>query len=169
MSSSAETPAPAPANTLHKPLIADRRARLAEASRIISNYTGWSAASGLIPVPVLDVAAVAAVQVKMIIELGKLYGQTLSENAVTSVVAVVLGVLLPTGAANLATRFLWSSVPFVGFLSSVASLSAFSSLASYVIGKVFVRYFESGGTFQALTRERLQRELESEMATQQAA
>ena len=70
-----------------------------EASRIISSSTAWSAATGAIPVPLLDVAALAAMQASMIGKIAALYGETLGSQAARSIVSVLLGTLLPAGLA----------------------------------------------------------------------
>lgn len=55
-----------------------------EARRIVGKYTGWAAGTGAIPLPLRDVAAVAAVQPKTVRELFKLYGAHFSESKAKS-------------------------------------------------------------------------------------
>ena len=45
-----------------------------EADRLIRQYIGWSCAGGLVPVPLLDIAAITAAQIQLVRELSALYG-----------------------------------------------------------------------------------------------
>lgn len=71
----------------------------------------------------------------------------ISSSTKWSVVAVLFGTLAPAGAAHYA---LTSSAKFIpGYVSAVSAvtLATFGAAATYAIGKVFVRHFENGGTF----------------------
>ena len=136
--------------------------RLTRASRIISAATGWSVAAGLIPVPILDLAALGAVQVKMISDLGALYGQPLKKEAVRSAVSVLLGVLVPSQIAGGIAVSSPKLVPGMGSVIGAVSFSAFGAAASYAIGKIFVRHFEAGGTIESFQPEFVEEDLKKE-------
>jgi uncharacterized protein (DUF697 family) len=168
----ANDPAAPPAPAAVAPPI-DRDARLGEAARIIASATRWSAATGVIPVPLLDLAALAGVQASMIARLANLYGETLSDNAARSIVSVLLGTLLP---ANLAAGVVGSTVklvPGAGYFIGTASMVALSAAATYAIGKVFVGHFEGGGTLATFSadavKDELKREYQSARARKDAA
>src|SRR3546814_11773464 len=65
------------------------------ASRVIRQNTYWAMGAGVIPWALLDTAAVVAVQLKMLKELGDVYGVPFSANAgksaVTALLATVAG------------------------------------------------------------------------------
>ncbi|HJN31325.1 MAG TPA: DUF697 domain-containing protein, partial [Candidatus Latescibacteria bacterium] len=44
------------------------------AASIVTKYAAAAAAAGLIPMPAADIAAISAVQIKMVHSLSKLYG-----------------------------------------------------------------------------------------------
>ena len=71
VSSEAPAPAGSPDDAVPPPVATPKIeiSREEEANRIISKYVGWGAGSGVIPVPLLDVAAIATVQVMMIRDL----------------------------------------------------------------------------------------------------
>jgi uncharacterized protein (DUF697 family) len=140
----------------------DRDPRLARGSRIIATAVGWSVAAGIIPVPFVDLAALAAVQVKMISDLGDLYGQPLRKEAVRSAVSVLLGVLLPGQLAAAVGGSGAKLVPGIGSVTGAVSLSAFGAAASYAIGKVFLRHFARGGTLATFQPDRVENELKEE-------
>ena len=138
--------------------------RLHKAGEAISSATKWSLAAAIVPVPYLDLAALAAVQGNMIINLAEVYGEKVSKQTVRGLVSVLLGTLLP---ANLATATVGASaklVPGFGTLVGAASLAAFGAAATYAMGKVFVRHFENGGTVACFKAENIQEDLKAEFA-----
>src|SRR3546814_17062890 len=74
------------------------------ASRVIRQNTYWAMGAGVIPWALLDTAAVVAVQLQMLQELGDVYGGPFSANAVTSeattVAATCAGGACGAGVAN---------------------------------------------------------------------
>jgi len=123
--------------------------REAEASRLVDRFSLWSGAAGLIPVPLVDLAAVGGVQVEMVRRLSQVYGVPFSENRGKSIIASIAGTLLPASAATTTTMTLASALKFLpglGTTVAVISMPAFAAGATYVIGKVFMKHFASGGT-----------------------
>lgn len=118
----------------------------ARATDIIRSYMGWSAGAGLVPIPWLDLAAIIGVQLKMLKSLADLYGvpfrQDLVRPAVTALVSTGGSALLAGPAASLA-----KTVPVFGTILGVLTMPALAAAASWATGKVFIRHFESGGTF----------------------
>lgn len=138
--------------------------RLDKAGEAISSATKWSAAAALVPVPYVDLAALAAVQGNMIINLAEIYGERPSKEIVSGIVSVLLGTLLP---ANLTAATIGATAKFIpgyGSLVGAASLAAFGAAATYAIGKIFVRHFEHGGTIATFTAENVKDELKAEFA-----
>lgn len=138
--------------------------RLAEAARIISSASKWSLATGLIPVPVIDLAALAALQGKMVTDLSKLYGQKLSNDAARGVVAVLLGALVPGGVATYAGNAVARSLPGVGAIVGIAGFGGLGAAATYAIGKAFVRHYEGGGSFASFDPKAIEADLVAEFA-----
>lgn len=117
-----------------------------KAKQTVDRHILWSAAAGVIPVPLVDVAAVAAVQVKMLSELSKLYGIPFSKSTAKSLVAALLGSVTPSAATASSVGFV-KLVPVVGPILGTVTMSAFAAAATYAVGRVFITHFESGGTF----------------------
>lgn len=138
--------------------------RLAEAARIISSASKWSLATGLIPVPVIDLAALGALQGKMVTDLSKLYGQNLSKNAVRGVVSVLLGALVPGGVATFAGNTVARSLPGIGTIVGIMSFGGLGAAATYAIGKAFVRHYEGGGSFSSFDPKAIEADLIAEFA-----
>ncbi|MBB6254961.1 YcjF family protein [Nitrospirillum iridis] len=139
--------------------------RLDKASRILARYSGWGIAAGAVPVPVVDLAALAVVQTKMVMELAELYGETVSLESVQALVGVLIGVLVPKSASSLLTQLLVNVLPGVAGLVGLTSMAAFSGVGTYAMGRVFIRYFEGGGRLHGISARAIRRELEREFAT----
>ena len=124
-------------------LVVDREQ---QALTLVKSYVPWSAGVGLLPVPVLDMAALVAVQLRMLSKLSDLYGVRFVENSVKGVVSSLLGSVVSSGVgAGLGS--LVRIVPVVGPLVGAIALPGAYGAATYAIGRVFITHFESGGTF----------------------
>lgn len=138
--------------------------RLDAAGEIIASSTKWSIAASLVPIPYLDIAALGAIQVNMIVDLAKLYDQTATKQAVHGVISVMLGTLVPAGAAQFAVTTSAKLFPGYGTAIGTVSLATFGTAATYSIGKVFVRHFEGGGTIGNFSTAAVQEDLKKEFA-----
>ena len=121
-------------------------ARISEAHEMVKPYVMASLVVGLVPVPVVDLAALTGVQIKMLHSLANQYEIPFSHNMVKSLVApLISSVLTVTTAAPLASAM--KIIPFFGSVSGVISMSVLGGAATYAVGKMFIQHFESGGTF----------------------
>ena len=123
----------------------DNRGR--KARGVVRRFMAYSGAAGLLPLPVIDVAAVTGVQVKMLYALSKIYDVPFNAKLARQLVLALLGgggsVVLALPAAS-ATKF----VPVVGTAASFVLSPAFATLSCYAVGRIFVRHFEAGGTLE---------------------
>jgi uncharacterized protein (DUF697 family) len=125
--------------------MSDSSNRQAQALRIIKSNVGWATGAGLVPFPVLDLAAITAVQVRLVVQLANLYGVPFRRDAVKRIVGVVVG----SGGSYLVSAPLASAVkvvPVVGTFISTFVEPAAAAAATYALGRVFMQHFESGGT-----------------------
>ncbi|MGR9109046.1 MAG: YcjF family protein [Gammaproteobacteria bacterium] len=124
------------------------------ANKLVRNYSLGSALIGAIPLPIVDLAALAAVQLKMLHGLSKVYGVEFSDQLGKSLIASLLGGGLSLSlSTNLAS--LVKTVPIYGTATGMVSVAVFGGASSYAIGKVFIQHFESGGTFLNFDPERV--------------
>jgi uncharacterized protein (DUF697 family) len=116
------------------------------ASKMVKQFALWSGAAGLLPVPLLDVAAVGGVQLQMLRRLSQVYGVPFSENMVKSIIASFAGSAIPasSGMGIASALKMW---PGIGTVMSALTMPALSAAATYAIGKAFIEHFKSGGTF----------------------
>lgn len=136
-------------------------ARLTQAAKIISSATQWSAATGAIPVPVLDLAALATVQTRMLMDLSEVYGQSFGKDTAKAVVSVSLATLLPGVAAGALFGSFSKLGLGVGTVLGMASMAAVGSAATYALGKVFVRHLSYGGEPGAFSAEAVKNDLKA--------
>ncbi len=104
-------------------------------------------AVALIPLPVVDLAAVAAVQIKMLAGMSKIYNVSFNENRAKNILAGLVGSF---GANAMATGLVASAVkivPVFGQFGGAVAMPLVAGAATYAVGNVFVQHFESGGTF----------------------
>jgi uncharacterized protein (DUF697 family) len=143
MASQTTAPEPPPAANVETP--APTKEMLAE--RTIRENVLWAGGGALLPVPVLDVVAITAVELKMLKELSALYGLTFQEDQVKNILfSLAAGLGAPTiGAA--VTASLLKTIPLIGSLSGLVAVPTFAAAFTYAVGKIFLQHFASGGTF----------------------
>jgi uncharacterized protein (DUF697 family) len=138
--------------------------KTAEAERIVNSYVGWSAGAGLIPLPLIDLAAITAVELKMLDDLAKFYDIPFSRNAAKSIIGSLVGgagtVLAAVPAASI-VKF----VPLVGGIAGMLTEPAIAAAATYALGRVFIQHFESGGTFLDFKPEEVRAYYQAEFRT----
>jgi uncharacterized protein (DUF697 family) len=119
------------------------------ASQLVDRLSLWSGAAGLIPVPLVDMAAVGGVQLHMLRRLSEIYGVPFSENRGKSILASVAGAVIPASTATttaMGVSSLMKGLPGFGTAIGALTMPVVSAGATWVIGKVFIQHFASGGT-----------------------
>ena len=112
---------------------------------IIKRHMYWSVSAGLIPFPLIDIAAVTAIQTDMLKSLCNFYKVDYSQEKgkawITALTAAtVSSILARTGASVV------KAIPVVGTFVGMASMAILSGASTYAVGNVFVTHFKDGGT-----------------------
>ena len=115
------------------------------ASHLVDRLSLWSGAAGLIPVPLVDMSAVGGVQLHMLRRLSQIYGVPFSENRGKSILTSLVGAVIPASTAT-TTASIMKGLPVIGTAIGVLTMPVVSAGATWVIGKVFIQHFASGGT-----------------------
>ncbi|MEB3331230.1 MAG: GTP-binding protein [Synechococcaceae cyanobacterium] len=138
------------------------RQRRVEASAIVERYM-WIGAGILIvtPLPGVDLLGTAAVHAQMVVEIGRVYGVSLSRNAAQdlalSVGRTLAGLGLVKGGLNLLGTALSLNLPALLLSRAIQAVTA--AWLTRVAGRSFITYFEQdqdwgdGGVQQVLQRE----------------
>jgi len=117
-----------------------------QARRTITTYTWWSMGAGLLPLPLVDMAAILGVRMRMLYMLSKNYNVPFSRDPGKKIISFLLGAAIPLSLTD-TVRSTLKWVPFVGPMIGVMSMPIFTGAKTYAIGKSFIMHFESSGTF----------------------
>jgi uncharacterized protein (DUF697 family) len=117
------------------------------ATEIVKRYSLYAGGAGLIPVPMVDFAAISAVELKMLAEIAKVYGVPFEHDRVRPIVSALIGGYATTKLGYGIGGSMLKSVPLVGSLLGLVAVPGFAAGVTWAIGKVFITHFASGGTF----------------------
>ena len=115
-------------------------------NQLIRYYGKWAAGAGVIPMPLVDLAAVTGVQIKMLRRLAKTYSVDYDESSGKALIGALIGALLPAKLGYGGVGSLLKAVPGVGTLLGIAVMPTFNYASTVAIGRVFQKHFVSGGT-----------------------
>ena len=85
----------------------------------------------------------------MLRRLSEIYGVPFSENRGKSIIASLAGAVIPASTATstaMGVTSMLKAFPGIGTTIAAVTMPVFSAGATYVIGKVFIQHFASGGT-----------------------
>jgi uncharacterized protein (DUF697 family) len=120
--------------------------KTAQAEQTIKKHMLAALGVGLVPLPWVDLAALAGLQVNLARSLAEVYGVDFAGQAGKSAVGALLGGAVPVSlSANLGS--LAKGLPGLGWVVGGAGAALFGAASTYALGKVFVQHFESGNTF----------------------
>ena len=139
--------------------------RDATALKAVETYSLYSAAAGLIPVPLIDLAAVTALQIKMLAEVARAYDQKFEADRARPIIASLIGGLASTSLGYGIGNHLLKGVPLVGPVLGAFSMPITAGAVTWAVGKVFVQHFASGGTLLDFDPEKMRTHYESYKAS----
>jgi uncharacterized protein (DUF697 family)/predicted flap endonuclease-1-like 5' DNA nuclease len=112
--------------------------RQQQANDIIVRRTMYAAGTGLIPIPIVDAAALLGVQMYMIRDIAKIYKLEFKEQRVKFLINTLVG--------DVATVSLFKFIPGLGTFLGGTSFLIIGAASTYALGQVFIKHFEEGGT-----------------------
>lgn len=127
----------------------------AKAQSIIRSHVLWAMGGGLIPIPLVDFAAVTAIQLEMLQQLTDLYGVDYSKSNGKAFVSALTG----TTVARLGASFL-KALPGIGTVLGGASMSITSGASTYAVGQVAIDHFANSGDLSNFVEDRLKKAYE---------
>ena len=128
------------------------RNRMTKAKKVVIQRALISTAAGLIPIPLLDAAAVTGVQMEMLAALSRMYGVPLQQELGKKLLASLLGSVLPLLAAKPGASLL-RFIPIIGSFTGILMVS--NAAVTYAVGMTFIMHFEAGGTLLDCDPQRL--------------
>ncbi len=126
--------------------------KVTTADAIINNHAWFSAVPGFVPIPIIDILGISAVQRDMVKQLCKFYDSPYSEQKGKAIVMSFTGSILSRIPAY-SVRSVVKSIPVVGWALGGLSLSVFAASSTYAVGQVFKEHLDQGGTLYDLNPE----------------
>lgn len=117
----------------------------ARAHQIVSQHVLWAAGAGLVPIPLVDIAAVTAIQLDMLKQLSTHYQMPYSESEGKAWVSALAGGIAARVGANVLKL-----IPGIGSVLGGAAMSAMSGASTYAIGQVAISQFSAGRSFSTM-------------------
>ena len=125
----------------------------AEARDIIKEHVLFSMGAGLIPLFILDIIAITAIQMDMIRQLCRHYSVDYQETKGKAITAALTGSTL----GRLAGYGIGSAlkiIPGLGSLLGGVTLSVAAGASTFALGQVFASHFQTGGSIFDLDPEK---------------
>lgn len=115
------------------------------AENIVNEHVLWAVGAGLVPIPLVDIAAVTAIQLDMLKQLSTHYGIGYSESEGKAWVSALAGSLAARIGAN-AVKL----IPGIGSILGGVAMSVMSGASTYSIGQVAMSQFRLGRGFSSM-------------------
>ena len=124
----------------YKKIIADKRleagklmtqAQMTKANVLIHSASVACGAAGAIPIPIADAIPISAAQVSMVIALGKIFDQTLSEGVAKGIIGAA--------ASTLVGRSLVKLIPIAGWFISAGVAAAVTEAIGWTVTLDFAK------------------------------
>jgi len=132
----AEVVLPAPVNDNPQ---AARRRKLAR--KIVERHRTYAAVGGLLPLPIVTIATITAVVMRMVKQLSVVYGVPFEHDRTRAMIAGLIGGAAPTGVGAAAASTLSFAMP-AGAVVGLAVSALTASALTRAIGLVFLDSFE---------------------------
>jgi uncharacterized protein (DUF697 family) len=127
--------------------------RIDQAHACFKNYATGAVAVGFVPAPLIDMAALSAIQLKMVHSISAIYDVPFSKNMVKSIIGSIVGSSVAVTLA-MPIASMMKVIPIIGQSSGMLSTAVIGAASTYAIGKLFAEHFESGGTFLDFDEEK---------------
>ncbi|MGC1777161.1 MAG: DUF697 domain-containing protein [Xanthobacteraceae bacterium] len=121
--------------------LAAQRRKLAH--KIVARHKNYAALGGLVPVPVANIGAITAINLRMVQQLSKLYQVPFERDRTRALIVALVGGAVPTGVGTATTTTLMWIIPG-GLLFGLGAAALTAGALTRGIGHVFVESFEAG-------------------------
>lgn len=129
------------------------------AMNLVRAHMAAAAVAGILPVPLLDIAALGAIQLRMLRKLAALYEVEFSDQRAKTIIGALVGVGITGGAFG----FLRMLVPGTAKIFLGLGAITLPPASTYALGRVFIQHFESGGTIWTFDLSRAKADYDKEL------
>lgn len=112
------------------------------ADTIIRNHVVMSMGAGVIPIMLVDIIAVTALQVDMVRQMCKVYDIDFEETRGKALISSITASTIARAGA----RSLVKALPGIGWMIGGVTVSLFAGASTYGLGKAFQKHLAAGGT-----------------------
>lgn len=120
--------------------------RQRDAESMVRKNAVIAAGIGIVPIPVFDFLGVSSLQLNMLRQLSNLYDVEFMKNKGKNFIGALVGGVVPA-VSSIPLAVLVKGIPVVGITIGAGAMSILSGASTFAIGHVFIRHFETGGTF----------------------
>lgn len=131
--------------TAPMPAASSNRPRLSQANAVVERYANFAALGGIIPLPLINVAGVTVIILRMVKRLCELYDVPYEYGRARALVVSLAAGAVPTTAATVTSSTLVYFIPGVNLLGLAVS-SVTASACARAVGHRFVQHFDSGAS-----------------------
>jgi uncharacterized protein (DUF697 family) len=117
--------------------------RHALARKIVERHRTFAAVGGLLPLPIITVAGITAINLRMVKQLSDLYGVPFQRDRSRAIIVGLIGGAVPTGLGVTTASTLAFAIPGPALVGLAVSAIAAGAMTRG-IGLVFVEHFENG-------------------------
>jgi uncharacterized protein (DUF697 family) len=117
--------------------------RRAAAHKIVERHRNYAGLSGLLPLPIVTVAGITAINLRMVKQLSNLYGVPFQRDRSRAIIVGLIGGAVPTGLGVTTAATLAFAIPGPALVGLAVSAVAAGAMTRG-IGLVFVEHFEAG-------------------------
>jgi len=135
-------------------MLEKEKSNLEQSDNIIKRHVLFAMGAGLIPVPLIDIVAVATIQRDMLKQLCKQYGQDYNDTSGKALVSTLTGTTLARLTAGKVGSIM-KSIPLIGSVLGGVTLASFAGATTYAIGQVVANHFASGGSIIEFNEDHL--------------
>jgi uncharacterized protein (DUF697 family) len=119
--------------------------RHAAARKIVQRHRNYAALGGLVPLPIVSIASLTAINMRMVKALSDLYGVPFQRDRTRSLLVGIVGGAVPAGLGSATASTLMFVIPG-GLLFGLGVSAVTAAALTRGIGQVFVEGFESAAT-----------------------
>lgn len=125
-----------------------------EVDKAIRQYTIGSMGVGLIPVPLIDIAALTAVQLKLLHRMANIYQKPFVQSEVKPLLTALVGSTITVSVARTLSSLV-KFVPLIGSTTGMMTMPVLAGASTYAVGKAFKFHFDAGGSFSDFNKEKM--------------
>ena len=115
--------------------------RLALARKTVERHRNYAAVGGLLPLPIVSVAGVTAINLRMVKQLSDLYGVPFHRDRTRAIIVALIGGAVPTGFGVTTASTLAFAIPAPALMGLAVSAITAGAMTRG-IGLVYVELFE---------------------------